>query len=101
MLQHSMSASQKPVSLRRLVIVLGDQLDRESTLLKGLDAEQDMIFMAEVREEATHVWSHKARIALFLIAAAFPLYLLISLPDADALHRAIELHQRPGQDASP
>ena len=68
MLQCSMSASQKPVPLRRLVIVLGDQLDRESVLLKGLDAEQDMVFMAEVREEATHVWSHKARIALFLAA---------------------------------
>ena len=24
--------------------------------------------MAEVREESTHVWSHKARIALFLSA---------------------------------
>jgi deoxyribodipyrimidine photolyase-related protein len=68
MLQRSMSASRKPVCLRRLVIVLGDQLDRESGLLQGLDAEQDMVFMAEVREEATHVWSHKARIALFLAA---------------------------------
>ena len=68
MLQRSMSASKKPASLRRLVIVLGDQLNRDSALLKGLDAEQDLVFMAEVREEATHVCSHKARIALFLAA---------------------------------
>ena len=54
--------------LRRLIIVLGDQLDRDSPLLQALDARQDMVFMAEVREEATHVWSHKARIALFLAA---------------------------------
>ena len=65
MLRGSMSAA---IKLRRLVIVLGDQLDRDSPLLQELDPAQDLVFMAEVREEATHVRSHKARIALFLAA---------------------------------
>ena len=65
MLRGCMSAA---IKLRRLVIVLGDQLDRDSPLLQELDPAQDLVFMAEVREEATHVRSHKARIALFLAA---------------------------------
>ena len=68
MLQRQMTVSGKPQRLRRLVIVLGDQLDRDNPLLQGLDPGQDLVFMAEVREEATHVRSHKARIALFLAA---------------------------------
>lgn len=32
-------------------------------------------------------------IALFVIAAAFPIYLFLTLPDASALYRAIELHE--------
>ena len=54
--------------VRRLVLILGDQLDPNHCLLRDLDPERDRVFMAEVREEATHVWSHKARIALFLSA---------------------------------
>jgi deoxyribodipyrimidine photolyase-related protein len=54
--------------LRHLVVVLGDQLDPESAALDGFDPRQDRVWMAEVRAEATHVWSHKARIGLFLAA---------------------------------
>ena len=54
--------------IRRLVLILGDQLDPNHPLVRELDPERDRVFMAEVREEATHVWSHKARIALFLSA---------------------------------
>ena len=54
--------------MRRLVLVLGDQLDRESAAFDDFDPAQDAVWMAEVREEAAHVWSHKARIALFLAA---------------------------------
>ena len=54
--------------LRQLVVILGDQLDRCHPLIEALDPECDRVFMAEVREEATHVWSHKARIVLFLAA---------------------------------
>jgi deoxyribodipyrimidine photolyase-related protein len=53
---------------RHLVIVLGDHLDDDSAGFDGFDAEQDAVWMAEVAEESTHVWSHKARIALFLTA---------------------------------
>lgn len=53
---------------RNLILVLGDQLDRHSSAFDGFDSEQDIIWMAEVAEESTHVWSHKARIVLFLSA---------------------------------
>ncbi len=54
------------MAVRNLLLVLGDQLDRDSALFAGADAARDCVWMAEVREESTHVWSHKARIALFL-----------------------------------
>ncbi len=54
--------------MRHLVLVLGDQLDRQSSALDGFDPTCDAVWMAEVAEEATHVWSHKARIAIFLSA---------------------------------
>jgi deoxyribodipyrimidine photolyase-related protein len=54
--------------VRRLVIVLGDQLDAESSALQDFDAAQDVVWMAEVSEESTHVWSAKQRIAVFLSA---------------------------------
>ena len=54
--------------VRHLVIVLGDQLDAQSSALQGFDAAQDVVWMAEVAEESTHVWSAKQRIAMFLSA---------------------------------
>jgi (6-4)DNA photolyase len=51
-----------------LALVLGDQLDRESPVLPGLDRVRDAVLMVEAPEEATHVRSHKARIALFFAA---------------------------------
>jgi deoxyribodipyrimidine photolyase-related protein len=51
-----------------LVLVLGDQLDVQSSALQGFDASQDVVWMAEVSEESTHVWSAKQRIAVFLCA---------------------------------
>lgn len=53
---------------RHLVLVLGDQLDPASAAWDGFDVSRDAVWMAEVPEESTHVWSHKARIALFLSA---------------------------------
>ncbi|MEO2001077.1 MAG: cryptochrome/photolyase family protein, partial [Pirellulales bacterium] len=53
---------------RKLVLVLGDQLDQSSSAFDGIDKDQDVIWMAEVAEESTHVWTHKARIVLFLSA---------------------------------
>ncbi|MBM4021810.1 MAG: cryptochrome/photolyase family protein [Planctomycetes bacterium] len=51
-----------------LVIVLGDQLDRAAAAFDGFDPALDRVWMAEVAEESTHVWTHKARIAVFLAA---------------------------------
>nr|WP_242470095.1 cryptochrome/photolyase family protein [Thiococcus pfennigii] len=51
-----------------MVLVLGDQLDERSSAFDGFEASADAVWMAEVDEESTHVWSHKARIALFLAA---------------------------------
>jgi deoxyribodipyrimidine photolyase-related protein len=51
-----------------LVVILGDQLDAGSAAFDGFDAQNDVVWMAEVSAEADHVWSHKARIALFLSA---------------------------------
>ncbi len=53
---------------RQLILILGDQLDSKSAAFDGFDLKLDAVWMAEVAEEATHVWSHQARIALFLAA---------------------------------
>lgn len=54
--------------LRTLVVVLGDQLDLDAAAFDGFDPAQDAVWMAEVSEESTHVWSSKQRIAIFLAA---------------------------------
>ncbi|KQW40368.1 cryptochrome/photolyase family protein [Rhizobacter sp. Root404] len=54
--------------LRTLVVVLGDQLDLAASGFDGFDARTDAVWMAEVADESTHVWSGKPRIAMFLAA---------------------------------
>jgi deoxyribodipyrimidine photolyase-related protein len=51
---------------RNLVLVLGDQLNRDAAAFDDFDPAQDRVWMAEVAEESTHVWSAKQRIAVFL-----------------------------------
>ncbi len=53
---------------RNLIVVLGDQLNRDSLAFEQADASVDSIWMAETAAEADHVWNHKARIAIFLSA---------------------------------
>ncbi len=95
--------------LRTLVIVLGDQLDADAAAFDGFDPAQDRVWMAEVAEESTHVWSSKPRIAVFLAAMRHFAVLLRALgrpldyteldaPEpvatlADGLRRAIEAHR--------
>jgi deoxyribodipyrimidine photolyase-related protein len=55
-------------AVRNAVLVLGDQLTLDNPALAGLDRAHDRVLMIEAPGEATHVWSHKARIALFLAA---------------------------------
>jgi deoxyribodipyrimidine photolyase-related protein len=54
--------------LRHLVLVLGDQLDLHASGFDGFDPARDAVWMAEVAEESTHVWSSQPRTALFLAA---------------------------------
>jgi deoxyribodipyrimidine photolyase-related protein len=54
--------------VRRLVFVLGDQLDRRSAAFDGFDPAQDALFMAEAIDESTQAWSSKPRTAMFLSA---------------------------------
>ncbi len=56
------------MSCRHLILILGDQLNLDNPALEGFDASQDHLLMVEAPAEATHVWSHKARIVLFLSA---------------------------------
>jgi deoxyribodipyrimidine photolyase-related protein len=57
-----------PRPLRNLILLLGDQLDEESSALDGFDPSQDLLWMAEVDEESTHVPSSSQRTTLFLSA---------------------------------
>ncbi|MGY8905260.1 MAG: cryptochrome/photolyase family protein [Burkholderiales bacterium] len=59
----------KPITpVRHLVLVLGDQLDEAAAAFDEFDPALDAIWMAEVAEESTHIWSSKQRIAIFLSA---------------------------------
>lgn len=52
----------------KLVVVLGDQLNRDSSAFDGFDVDSDVVWMAEVANESTKVWVTKPRIAVFLAA---------------------------------
>ena len=54
--------------MRHLILVLGDQLSFTSPALDEFDPAQDGLLMIEAPGEAKVVWSHKARITLFLAA---------------------------------
>ena len=55
-------------AVRNLIFVLGDQLSPGLSSLVAGDPDQDIVFMAEVQEEATYVRHHKKKIA-FLFSA--------------------------------
>ncbi len=54
--------------VRRLVMVLGDQLDAGSAAFDDFDPARDAVFMAEVPEESRYVPGSRARSTLFLSA---------------------------------
>jgi deoxyribodipyrimidine photolyase-related protein len=56
------------VSVRDVALVLGDQLTFDNPALSGFDPRRDRLLMIEAPGEATHVWSTKPRIAMFLAA---------------------------------
>ncbi|MFN2115954.1 MAG: cryptochrome/photolyase family protein [Anaerolineae bacterium] len=56
------------MTVNRLLVVLGDQLEHRYPSHAGLDPACDALFMAEVGAESTHVASHVQRTVMFLSA---------------------------------
>jgi deoxyribodipyrimidine photolyase-related protein len=54
--------------LRRLVLVLGDQLNSNSAAFDDFDVDRDAVLMIEAKHEATYVPQHKQRLVLFFSA---------------------------------
>jgi deoxyribodipyrimidine photolyase-related protein len=54
--------------MKKLILILGDQLDLKSAALRNFDLKNDEVIMIESIHEAQYVWTHKAKIALFLSA---------------------------------
>jgi (6-4)DNA photolyase len=54
--------------MRNLNLVLGDQLDPDSSILEDFDPQHDSLWMAEVNGENTHVKHHQHQIVMFLSA---------------------------------
>ncbi|MDX1950091.1 MAG: cryptochrome/photolyase family protein [Rickettsiales bacterium] len=54
--------------IRNLVFILGDQLSHKISSLENFSAEQDLILMCEVKEEATYAPHHKKKIAFIFSA---------------------------------
>jgi deoxyribodipyrimidine photolyase-related protein len=53
---------------KRLILILGDQLDENASALSDFDPAHDTLWMAEVLEESTHIPSSKQRTTVFLSA---------------------------------
>lgn len=53
---------------KRIILIFGDQLDLHNKALTDFDRQTDEILMIESENESSYVWSHKAKIALFLSA---------------------------------
>jgi deoxyribodipyrimidine photolyase-related protein len=64
----TLAAREQSNLMRNLILILGDQLNLDNPALEGFDAAQDQLLMVEAPYESTQVWSHKARIVLFLSA---------------------------------
>lgn len=56
------------MSIRRLALVLGDQLSFDLPSLQALDPQQDAVLLAEVAAETAYVPHHPQKIALIFSA---------------------------------
>jgi len=85
--------------LRCLIVVLGDQLDLDAAAFDGFDAAVDAVWMAEVSDESTHVWSSKPRTVMFL--AAMRHFALALQADGRPLHYTrLDVPAHPGSLAA-
>lgn len=66
-----MSANPLAFEPRRLILVLDDQLNRDSTVFDDSDKARDAVVMLEVAEEAEYVPQHKLRLTLFFSAMRY------------------------------
>lgn len=78
---------------RHVVLVLGDQLDANSAALTDFDPVRDRVLMIEAASEAKRVWSHKARIAMFLAAMR---HFAQHLADTEFRVDYVRLNSEPG-----
>ena len=76
---------------QRLIVVLGDQLDRRGPLLADLDTERDAVWMAESVAEAERGPVHQQRLVLFFAA-------MRHLRD-ELRARGVRVHYRAIEDA--
>ena len=86
-------------SPRRLLLILGDQLNADSHVFDGCDPGRDLVWLCEAPSEATHVPSHKARTTLFLAGMRHFRERL----RADGLrvrYLALDTHDHPSIDAA-
>lgn len=56
------------IPCKRLILILGDQLNEDASALQDFDSSEDILWMAEVMEESTHIQSSKQRTTVFLSA---------------------------------
>lgn len=61
-------AASAAMKLRRLYVVLGDQLDAACVVDADFDPRQDALWMCERGSEARRAWSHQMRLVYFLSA---------------------------------
>jgi deoxyribodipyrimidine photolyase-related protein len=54
--------------MKRLILILGDQLSPSISSLRAADPARDVVLMAEVTAETTYVRHHKKKIVLVLAA---------------------------------
>lgn len=54
--------------MTKLCFILGDQLSESLASLKAIDKEKDLVFLCEVKEEATYVKHHPKKIAFIFSA---------------------------------
>jgi deoxyribodipyrimidine photolyase-related protein len=84
-------------TLRRLIVILGDQLSLDNPVLRDCDPARDMVWMCEAADEATHVPSHKARTVLFLSAMRH-FQTALRVRGIPVHYRALDRHEATGLD---
>ena len=81
-------------NIQTLYVVLGDQLTDCYDFYNHMNRETDCVWMAEVEAESTTVWSHKARIVMFLSAMRH-FKQQLGKKDIPVLYHQLDTHEYP------